>query len=95
MLLFTKFGALTPLSLLIGALLTIVLFNDPHTIHQWAIPLVLAGVVSLGVGFGVNRGRKARGQPRHHFMHVPMEYWGGVLLLGGAVVASLEPLGVW
>ena len=32
---------------------------------------------------------------RHHFMYLPMEYWGGALLVGAAVVFALEPLGLW
>ena len=54
MLIFTKVGALVPLTLLIGFMVVVVGFNDAHHVTQWGFPLLAAGIVSLGVGLAVN-----------------------------------------
>ena len=47
----------------------------------WGAAAALSGLIVLPLGYALNR-RRGEGQT-HDFMFIPMQYWGGLLLLGG------------
>lgn len=68
----------------LGGFMFVVLGFDGHakgTFYPWALAATVTGLVSLLLGWFLNRHR-----PRdntHDFMGIPMQWWGGLFLVGG------------
>ena len=66
-----------------AAFLGVVLgFDGPakETFLPWGIAALGSGMLTLPLGIWLNRGRK---DATHDFMFIPMQYWGGLLLVAG------------
>ncbi len=58
-------------------------FDGPAkgTLYPWSLAALGVGAVTLPLGWYLNRRRTS--ENTHDFMFIPMQYWGGLLLLGG------------
>jgi len=45
----------------------------------------LAGVLTSGIGYALNKLRRETGAGTHSFFFIPMDYWGPILFLLGVV----------
>lgn len=58
-------------------------FDGPAkgTLYPWGLAALGVGLVTLPLGWYLNRRRPS--QNTHDFFFIPMQYWGGLFLLGG------------
>jgi hypothetical protein len=91
---FRGLGALIPV--LLGLSFIAVVLDGHLRDHQWRLGAIGIGVGALHLVLGLVLNRKRpRGVDAHHvLLHIPIEYWGGALLVAGSVFVGLDVAGL-